>query len=427
MPDIFALVDCNNFYVSCERIFFPALENKPVVVLSNNDGCVIARSEEAKGLGIKMGIPVFEVSEIIEKNQVHICSTNYTLYGDISQRVMNILAGMVPEIEIYSIDEAFLDLSFVAEAELENFGHYIRETIFQWTGIPVSIGIASTKTLAKAANFLAKKNQEFKGVCCLFHHPFYNDMLKKIPVLDVWGVGEKYYAYFFRSGIVSALDLKKSDEFTIRQKLGVVGHRLVLELRGTVCYRLNQHPEIKKEICTSRSFGKPVDTFHELEEATMTYVSKVGYKLRKQKSLARSILLFIMTNKYATGPQYVNYKIIQLPMPTNHTQELIHYTGIALRSLFRKGYKYKKSGIIVSDVIPDTGCQETLWYQADRPKQKRLLEAMDEINKKSRIDKISFAVQGSDQAWKMRQHNLSPKYTTSWEEMLCVNMDLLGR
>ena len=424
MPDIFALVDCNNFYVSCERIFSPSLENKPVLVLSNNDGCVIARSEEAKALGIKMGIPVFEISEIVERNQVHVYSTNYALYGDISQRVMNILSRLVPEIEIYSIDEAFLDLSFVPEIELERFGKKVRDTILRWTGIPVSIGIAPTKTLAKAANHMAKKDAQYNGVFSLFSNPSGDDLLKNIPVDDIWGVGEKYLAYFFRTGIKSAFDLKNSDEFKIRQKLGVVGQRLVLELRGTKCYRLNQNPETKKEICTSRSFGKPIENFHELEEATMTYVSKVGNKLRKQSSLAQFLLVFVMTNKYASGPQYVNYKIVRLPVPTNQTHELIHFARIALKSLFRKGYKYKKSGIIVSDVIPDDGCQLALWDASDRSKHGKILDAMDEINGKSGMDKIAFAIQGSKQSWKMRQHNLSPKYTTRWDDILCVDLDL---
>ena len=425
MSAIFALVDCNNFYTSCEKNFYPALEGKPIVVLSNNDGCIIARSEEAKSSGIKMGVPVFEISEIIKKNNVHVFSTNYTLYGDISQRVMNTLAELVPEIEIYSIDEAFLDLSGIPANRLYLFGVKIKQTIKKWTGIPVSIGIAPTKILAKLANHIAKGKKEFEGVFDYINHPLKDDLLKSYPVEDIWGVGEKYAKFFNRNKIYTAYDLKMADEYRVKEHLGVMGQRLVLELRGQVCYPLNVNPEDKKEICTSRSFGHPVESYEELEQATASYVSKVGEKLRKQKSLAQSLLIFIMTNKFAKGPQYVNYKIVQLPVPTNQTPELIHYAVVALKQLYKKGYKYKKSGVIVSDIIPADNLQTALWDDINRDKDKKLLEIIDNINRNAGVEKVKFAIQGSEKTWKMRQENLSPHYTTKWSDILKVDMDVV--
>ena len=423
MSKVFALVDCNNFYTSCEAIFNPSLKGKSVVVLSNNDGCVIARSEEAKRAGIKMGVPVFEIGDLIKKHNVHVFSTNYALYGDISQRVMTTLASMAPEIEIYSIDEAFLDLSGIPEEELSRLAEKIRRKVFRWTGIPVSVGIALTKTLAKIANHLAKSGPRDKGVFSFMNHPEKDKMLQNFPVGEIWGVGEKYEAFFRRSNIFSASDLKNADENRIKEHLGVVGQRLVLELREIVCYPMNQNPETKKEITTSRSFGHPVESYEDLEQATISYVSKVAIKLRKQKSLAQSLLIFIMTNKYAQGPKYVNYKIVRLPVPSSQTQELIHYSLIALKQLYRKGYLYKKTGIVVSEVIPETGIQTGLWDDVNREKNRKLMAVIDKINKKSGSGQLKFAVQGSDESWKMRQENLSPHFTTLWSDILVVDVD----
>lgn len=423
MSKVFALVDCNNFYTSCETIFNPSLKGKPVVVLSNNDGCVIARSAEAKKAGIRMGIPVFEIGDLIKKYQVHVFSTNYALYGDISQRVMTTLASMVPEIEIYSIDEAFLDLSGFPVEELTKLADKIRGKVFRWTGIPVSVGIAPTKTLAKIANHLAKSDLQDNGVFNFIDHPDKDKLLQEFPVGEIWGVGEKYEEFFRRSHIFSASDLKKADENRIREHLGVIGQRLVLELKEIVCYQINQNPETKKEITTSRSFGHPVESYDELEQATISYVSKVAIKLRKQKSLAQSLLIFVMTNKYAQGPKYVNYKIVRLPVPSSQTQELIHYSLIALKQLFRKGYLYKKTGIVVSEIVPETGYQTGLWDDLNREKNRKLMTVIDKINKKSGSGQLKFAVQGSDESWKMRQENLSPQFTTKWSDILVVDVD----
>lgn len=425
MPDIFALVDCNNFYASCERLFVPSIDTKPVLVLSNNDGCVIARSQEAKSLGIKMGIPVFEIGHIIRNNNVKVFSTNYSLYGDISQRVMGILAESVPQLEIYSIDEAFLDLSFVPREKLDQFAEELRKKVTKFTGIPVTIGIAYSKTLAKAANQLAKSISSFQGILNFCGNEDKNDLLDHLDVKDVWGVGDKFRAFFQRNGIHTAMHLKHADPYHVRNHLGIVGQRLVLELNDQPCYPLDDNPEQKKEICTSRSFGKPLTTFNELEEATTTYASKVAKKLRSQNSLAGSLLVFVMTNKFASGPQYVNYQLIHLPSPSNQTPVFIHYSRKLLKSLFRDGYKYKKSGVIVSDLIPDDGQQTSLWEKLPTVAEKRLMQVIDGINERSGSEAVRYAAQGTGVSWKMRQNNLSPHYTTRWEDLLTVDMDQL--
>lgn len=422
MPDIFALVDCNNFYASCERLFQPSIRKRPVIVLSNNDGCVIARSEEAKMLGIGMGKPVFEYQRLLLEKEVVIFSTNYTLYGDLSRRVMEVLSSMVPAVEIYSIDEAFLDLSFLPQDALLSFGRKVRSTVMQATGIPVSVGIGSTKTLAKAANHIAKRRSDLKGVMDLYKNPTLDQHLQSITVSDVWGVGERYHRFFQRSGIRNALDLRRSDSFRVREHLGVVGQRLVWELNGTCCYPLDENPARKKEVCTSRSFGTPLLSLEDLLEATTTYAASVGKKLRDQKALASSLLVFVMTNKYAEGPQYVNYQMVHFAVPSNQTRDLIHHSGELLRSVFKKGYRYKKSGVIASGLIPDHGKQFPLWEPVSG-RRDQIEKTMDRINQRAGNGKVRYAVEGSGKSFKMKQENLSPRYTTRWSDLPEVDMD----
>lgn len=423
MSDIFALVDCNNFYVSCERLFAPSIRNSPVVVLSNNDGCVIARSDEAKLLGIGMGVPVFEIGSLIETHQVQVFSTNYALYGNLSQRVMQVLASDVPDLEIYSIDEAFLDLSAIPYDDLPGHCFRLKEKIFRETGIPVSIGVGPSKTLAKAANHLAKTRPDKGGVLSLSHQVSADKLLHEIPVEHVWGVGEKYCQFFHRSGIFSALDLKQANPYHIRNHLGVPGQRLVVELNGKACYQFDDNPELKKEICTSRSFGHPLSDFAELEEATTSYASKVARKLRDRKMLARTMLVFVMTNKFSRGPQYVNYEVAELPVAANDTPSLVHQCRLLLNRIYRKGYRYKKSGVIVSELVPDEGRQKTLWQGEADDRMEKLMRVMDRLNTSGDHDLLKFAVQGNGSNWKMRQHNLSPRYTTKWKEILTVDLD----
>jgi DNA polymerase V len=422
MNKIFALVDCNNFFASCERVFNPKLEGKPVIVLSNNDGCIIARSNEAKTLGLKMGAPYFEHQEIIKKNNIHVFSTNFTLYGDISQRVMMILSNFTPELEIYSIDEAFLDLSEMPGINLSDYSQKIKKTIKQWTGMPVSIGVAQTKTLAKIANHLAKKYPDYSGVLDLINLPEKVKALEKVKVENIWGIGRKHSKFLMKNNIKTALQLKNTDDQWVKKHMGVVSQRIVLELRGEVCYPLDLNPADKKEICTSRSYGHPLENYEEIEQATTTYITRTAEKLRKQHSFAQTLIVFLMTNRFSKDPQYANYKIIQLPVATNDTIELIHYTVKTLKSIFRKGYKYKKSGVIVTNLIPDNQRQIVLWDEKDREKSKELMNTIDKINKKLGRDKIGYAIQGTLRPWKMRQEKLSPCYTTKWEDILTINV-----
>jgi len=421
-PKTFALLDCNNFYVSCERIFAPHLENKPVVVLSNNDGCIIARSDEAKDLGIKMGIPAFEIQDLLEKHQVNIFSTNYTLYGDISERVMSVLSQFSPVMEIYSIDEAFLDLTGMPEKDIKQYSREIADTVIKWTGIPVTIGIAPTKTLAKIASLVAKKSKRHKGIVEINTGNDLDPILKDLAVHEVWGIGSQNTKLFQKNGISTAYDLKKANIKWVRKKMGVLGERLVLELNGTSCYPVDQNPAGKKGICSSRSYGKAMTEYEEIEQATMTYVAMVAEKLRKQNSIARVLTIFVMTNKFASGPKYVNGSVIQLPVATNDTAELIHHASLALKKLYRKGYLYKKSGVIATEIIPADALQCSLWDDLDREKQKKISTVIDKVNEKMGRGKIKYAIQGERRKWKMKQEKLSPRYTTEWGEMLRIDV-----
>jgi len=394
-----------------------------VVVLSNNDGCIIARSEEAKQMGIKMGVPAFEISDLLEKNDVQIFSTNYSLYGDISERVMSVLAQFSPSIEIYSIDEAFLDLSGLIIDDLGSYGKEIIDTVKKWTGIPVTIGIAPTKTLCKIGNHLAKEKEEYNGMALMTENTDMNDLLKKIPVLQVWGIGPQYASMLEKHGITSAFDLKNCNTKWIRKQMGVVGERTVLELNGTSCYAVDENPADKKGICSSRSYGKALTDYADIEQATMTYVASVAEKLRKQKSMAQVMTIFVMTNKFDKGPKYVNGTVLQLPVATNNTGEMIHHAAMALKKLYRKGYRYKKSGVIVTEIIPENSLQCALWDDIDREKHKRLYAIIDQVNEKMGRGKIKYAIQGEKRKWKMRQEKLSPRYTTEWGEMLKIDID----
>ena len=423
MKKKFALVDCNNFYASCERIFNPKLENKPVVVLSNNDGCVIARSNEAKALGIKMGTPAFQIKNIIEKNNVNVFSSNYALYGDISQRVMNSLSKFAPKIEVYSIDEAFLDFSGINDDIFKDYGSVIRKKIKQWTGIPVSVGIAHTKTLAKIANHIAKKNPKYNGVFDMTEFSDIDEILKNFPVDDIWGVGRKYAKLLISKNIKTALDLKNTDDKWARKNMTVMGQRTVFELRNIPCFSINTIPADKKNILVSRSFGKPLTSYADIEQALTTHITRIGEKLRKQKSCAQAVTVFIMTNSFAKTPQYFNAKTIQLPVATNNTPELIHYSIIALKMIFRKGYSYKKTGALVSDIILQNAIQANFMDKVDRKKYNDLMKTLDKINFSLGRDKVKYAIQGTKKRWKLRQEKLSPCYTTRWNDLLKIDMD----
>jgi DNA polymerase V len=306
MPPIFALVDCNNFYASCERVFNPGLKGQPLVVLSNNDGCVVARSNEAKALGIGMGVPEFQIRPVLRAHQVQVFSSNYTLYGDMSQRVMETLEPFSPDLEIYSIDEAFLSLSGFASRNLTEYGRTIRNTVKRWTGIPVSVGIAETKTLAKIANRVAKRTPDIGGVFDLLACPDRDALLGRIAVEDVWGIGPNHARRLKQHGITTALQLRGADDQWIRKHLGIVGLRLVMELRGVSCLDLEQCPSPKQSLTCSRAFGTLISTLAEMEEAVSVYTSRVAEKLRRERLAATVLTVCLSTNEYKEGPQYSN-------------------------------------------------------------------------------------------------------------------------
>lgn len=418
---MFALIDCNNFYVSCERVFNVKLEKKPVVVLSNNDGCVIARSEEAKLLGIKMGDLAFEREEFFEKNNVIVFSSNYALYGDMSNRVMTTIAELVPDIEVYSIDESFVDLRNMPYQDLTELAQTIRKTVYQYTGIPVSIGIAPTKTLAKIANRYAKKQFRDIGVYQIDSDTTAEIALVNTPVEDIWGVGHRYAKMLNEHHIYNALELTDAKEEWIRQKMHVVGVRMLYELKGTVCYNLDNEPAPKKGICVSRSFGHSQKDVKVITEAVATFATRVGEKLRKQKSCAHIIHIFLYTNQHRKDePQYFNSKVLELPTSTASTFEIIRYALRGLELIFKPGYNYKKAGVMISGIVPEDRVQIPMFDVRRRELDMKAMRAMDALNRTMGRDTVKIAVQGFDRTWQLRQERKSRCYTTRWQELLEV-------
>ena len=413
-----ALADCNNFYASCERVFQPHLEGKPIVVLSNNDGCVIARSNESKALGIKMGVPVFQVKTIIEQHNIQVFSSNFTLYGDLSKRVMSSMRQEVKAMEVYSIDEAFMDFS--GEGSPLEKGIALKKKVQQHVGIPISIGIAPTKTLCKVAGLIAKKHTK-TGVFVLQDKALIERALKWLPVAELWGVGRRHARMLDSVGIKTAYDLCRADDSWIRRRLSVVGLRMVKELRGIPCFPLEESASRKKNICTSRSFGKAVNQMEDLKEALSTYASTCAYKLRKQKSCASRISIFIHTNPFKpTDKQYKGFTSFVLDTPTNDSIELVRLALEGLEKIYRSDCTYKKAGVIVSDISPQQQQQLSLFDTLDRKKHQSIMTALDNINDKIGKDKVRLAVQGNGRQWKMKQEQLSPCYSTRIEDALKV-------
>lgn len=414
MSQVLALVDCNNFYVSCERVFNPKLENQPIVVLSNNDGCVVSRSNEVKALGIPMGKPAFEMRDIIQKHDIHTFSSNYTLYADMSQRVMQTLFQFTPDMEIYSIDEAFLDLSGI-QVPLQEYGRQISNTVKQWTGIPVSVGIAPTKTLTKIANRLAKTSPKANGVLNLVDSAYIEEALKRIEVVDIWGVGHRIARKLNKAGIMTALDLSRADINWIKQNFGVEGVRTVYELQGIQCYPLEQNPPSKKSLVVSRMFGRNVESIDELSEAVATYASRAGEKLRKGKLSAGLMTVFITTSRFIEK-SYFNSSTIEFPVQTNDTQEIIQEALSGLKTIYRKGYEYKKAGIILNNLVDENKIQANLFDTVDRDRSKRLMKAIDAINYRG-ICPVRWGAEGLAKPWHAQFNHLSQKYTTQWDQL----------
>ena len=385
-----ALVDCNSFYVSCERLFNPKIQYKPVVVLSNNDGCVISRSKEAKLLGIKMGEPYFKVKELIRKNKVYIFSSNYALYGDLSRRVMKVLKTFSPNVEIYSIDEAFIDLSFLDEEEVEKYGKEIRAKVLKWTGIPTSVGISSTKTLSKVANHIAKK--EKTGVMYLYKN--IDEKLKNFPISDVWGVGKQLTKFYIKNGINNAYQLKSKPNTWVKKSTNVLGSRTAMELSGISCIGLEIKEEKRKNCCVSRSFGKKVTDIQKLEEAITTYCLNAAEKIRADDQLCRRITVFIRTSPFNKNRKYYsNGQTIDLPIPTSNSIELIKNAKQVLKNIYKPNYYYQKAGIILSHLSEATNNKNLFSSEKDE-KINNLMKSIDTTNYKYGRSTLSLATAG---------------------------------
>jgi DNA polymerase V len=423
---MYAIVDCNNFFASCERVFRPDLRTRPIVVLSNNDGCIISRSAEAKKLGIKMGAPYFDVREQLEKNGVNVFSSNYALYGDFSHRVMNALAEFVDrdeDLEVYSIDEAFLHLTPLTKLhEPEAYCQKIRTTVEQWTGIPVSIGIAPTKTLAKIANTIAKKYKGYGGVFHLNTTARMDKVLDATPVEDVWGVGRRLAEKLKQYGLYTARQLRDCNDALIRKTGGVVLLRTVHELRGTPCFFSDAVPDVRKGIASTRSFGQSVTSFEDLREAVSTYVSRAAVKLRKQQSAAGSLYVYVRTSAYGESEKYSRSLWRELPVHTDSTPELAHHAIEMLREIYREGYQYKKAGVMLSQLIPRSSVQLNAFDTADRSRHTRAMRALDQINRIHGNDMLRIAASGSKREWVMKSDMKSSEYTTRWNELFVLKV-----
>lgn len=418
---MFAHIDCNNFYASCERVFNPALNGKPVVVLSNNDGCAIARSSEAKALGIPMGAPAFKYKEIIEKNHVHVFSANFPLYGDMSNRVMSILGTFSPVQEIYSIDECFLDLSGFG-FDLKAYGLKMKERVFKWTGLPISIGIAPTKALCKIATRIAKKYpKQTGGVHVIDSENLRIKALKWLEIGDVWGVGRQYTKRLLAKNIKNAYQFTCMNDDWVKTHMSIVGLRLKYDLQGIPSIMMEDIKD-KKNIATTRTFDYNTEKYEDIKERIVTFATKCAEKLRKQGSCCNSIQVFIATNFYREDlPQYSNSICIKLPFATNSTFELAEYAVMGLEQIFKKGYAYKCAGVLVMDFTPESNQQLNL-FQNRNVKHIPIMHAMDKLNRKYGHDLLRLGAQAPGRTWRMKQEKLSPHYTTNIHEVLSVKV-----
>ncbi|MYL84773.1 DUF4113 domain-containing protein [Desulfovibrio aerotolerans] len=419
---VLALVDCNSFYASCERVFVPALADQPVVVLSNNDGCIIARSAEAKAVGIPMGKPAFACRELFRRHRVAVFSSNYALYGDLSARVMQTLARFAPSLEVYSIDEAFLDLTGLPQ-DVVAYSRRIRDTVRQWTGIPVSIGLGPTKTLAKVANKLAKMDPAHGGVLDFAASPQPDALLESVGVADVWGIGRRYAAMLARHGVENARQFRDLPRAFVQKRMTVGGLHTLLELRGVPCIELETAVAAPKSVVASRSFGQPVLAVADLREALAVYVTRATERLRRRGMVASGVTVWVQTNTFIAGePQYANSAFAALPAATSHTGQILASALAVLERLFRPGYRYKKTGVMLSGLEP-AGCRQGSLLapapDAD-PKAARLMAVLDKTNARWGRDALRLAAGGIGQPWKMKQAARSPRYSTCWQELPVV-------
>ena len=409
-----ALIDCNSFYVSCERLFNPKIQNVPVVVLSNNDGCVISRSIEAKKIGIKMGEPYFKIKDLVKKKNVQAFSSNYALYGDLSRRVMKVLKGFSDKIEIYSIDEAFLDLSNIKDDQIEEYGKNIRDRVLKWTGIPTSVGISSTKTLSKVANHIAKKNKA--GV--IFLKENINNLLKDFDIGDVWGVGRQLSKLYKKNGVDNAYKLKNISNTWVKKSTNVLGAKTVMELRGVSCIDLETQETKRKSCCVSRSFGKKVESLEKLRESITTHCLNAAEKIRTDKQTARAITVFIRTSPFDKNRKYYSNSItIDLPVATSNSLELVKEAINGLKKIYKYGYFYQKTGIILSRLNESSENEFNLLAPIMENRSNTLMKAIDLTNAKYGRNAISIAQAGINNTWKMRRKHSSKIDTASFDLM----------
>ncbi len=414
-----ALIDCNSFYVSCERLFNPKIQNVPVVVLSNNDGCVISRSTEAKKLGIRMGEPYFKVKDLVKKNKVQIFSSNYALYGDLSRRVMKVLKGFTDKIEIYSIDEAFLDLSHIKDEQVEEYGKQIRERVLRWTGIPTSVGISNTKTLSKVANHIAKKNKA--GV--IFLKENIDNILKDFDIADVWGVGKQLSKLYIKNGIDNAYKLKNISNTWVKKSTNVLGAKTVMELRGISCIDLETEETRRKSCCVSRSFGKKVESLDKLKESITTHCLNASEKIRTDKQTTRAVTIFIRTSPFDKNRKYYSNSItIELPVATNNSIELVKTAITGLGKIYKYGYFYQKAGVILSKLRDASEKELNLLAPILENKSQPLMRAIDFTNAKYGRNAISIAQAGISNDWKMRREHSSRIDTASFDFLPKINI-----
>ena len=416
---VFALIDCNAFYVSCERVFNPKLNNRPVVALSNNDGCIISRSKEAKALGIKMGVPLFKVKDIVEKEKVVVFSSNYTLYADMSRRVMNIISSSSPYTEIYSIDEAFVELSSLP-IDYESYAHQLRQTILQHTGIPVSIGIASTKTLAKVANHKAKKDDSLNGVCSLVNYNNIDEMLELTEVGDVWGVGRRLSKKLINHGIHNAKLLKNCSDSWIRKMMSVNGLKTITELRGISCIPLEEYSMTRKSCCTTRSFGKLLTNLEDIEQAVTTFARRAAERIRSESLAASCVSVFVRTNPFdKKSAYYSNGASRTLSHPTHDSITIIETSLLLTKRIFKNNYQYKKAGVLLSGLCDESEIQETL-FEKNYNQNSDLMSAIDAINYRYGRDTLQMASECKVGNWKQKRENCTRNYTTQIDRLLLV-------
>jgi DNA polymerase V len=415
---VFALIDCNAFYVSCERVFNPKLNNKPVVALSNNDGCIIARSKEAKALGIKMGVPLFKVKDIVERENVIVFSSNYTLYADMSRRVMNIISEFTPSIEVYSIDEAFIELTNM-NVDYESYARHMRKVILQYTGIPVSIGIASTKTLTKVANHIAKDDESLEGVCSLIQHENLDQVLEDTNVADVWGVGRQLSKKLIANGIFNAKLLKNCEDAWVRKMMSVNGLKTVSELREISCLDLEETSATRKSCCTTRSFGKPLINLEDIEQAVTTFARRATERIRGENLIASTVSVFLRTNPFDRNRYYSNSSTTTLSYPTYDTVQIVKIALQLTKIIFRENYKYKKAGVLLSGFY-EKGTETKDLFSETRYRSPKLMSAVDQINERYGSDTIQIATECQMGKWKQKRKNCTQSYTTQLDNVLLI-------